>query len=96
MSDTRVKVHTEGPVLVITFDHPPAHAVNQKFSRDLTAAIQRLEDGPDLRCAIITATGDRMFCAGWDRQGRGGRRDGRGFRPLWLRWACGGTTNASR
>lgn len=81
MSDTRVKVHTEGPVLVITFDHPPAHAVNQKFSQDLTAAIQRLEDDPDLRCAIITATGDRMFCAGWDLKAVAAGETGEDFGP---------------
>lgn len=81
MSDTRVRVHTEGPVLVITFDHPPAHAVNQKFSKDLTAAIQRLEDDPALRCAIVTATGDRMFCAGWDLKAVAAGETGEDFGP---------------
>ncbi|WNJ88078.1 enoyl-CoA hydratase-related protein [Bosea sp. 685] len=66
LHDDRIKVEIRGPVMEITFDHLPAHAVNQKFSRDLTAAIQRLEDDADLRCAIVTATGERIFCAGWD------------------------------
>lgn len=61
MSDTRVKVHAEGPVMVITFDHPPAHAVNQKFSQDLTAAIQRLEDDPT--CAAPSSRRPGTACS---------------------------------
>ncbi|MDO9525198.1 MAG: enoyl-CoA hydratase-related protein [Gemmobacter sp.] len=79
--DARVKVAIQGPVMEVTFDHPPAHAVNQKFSRDLTAAIQRLEDDPALRCAIITATGERMFCAGWDLKAVAAGETGEDFGP---------------
>lgn len=62
----RIRVIRNGAILEIMFDHPPAHAVNQRFSQDLTAAIQMLEDDPELRVGIVTATGDRMFSAGWD------------------------------
>jgi len=65
-ADQRVKVSCNGAILEIIFDHPPAHAVNQKFSHDLTDALQLLEDDPELRVAIVSATGDRMFSAGWD------------------------------
>lgn len=63
---SRIRVEERGPVLEITFDHPPAHAFDQRASRDLDAAFGRLCDTPHLRCAIVTATGDRIFSAGWD------------------------------
>jgi crotonobetainyl-CoA hydratase len=63
---SRIKVVEKGPILEITFDHPPAHAFDQRASRDFDAAFDRLRDSPHLRCAIVTATGDRIFSAGWD------------------------------
>jgi len=65
-SPSRIQVQENGPILEITFDHPPAHAFDQQASRDLDAAFDRLRDTPALRCAIVTATGDRIFSAGWD------------------------------
>jgi crotonobetainyl-CoA hydratase len=63
---SRIRVEENGPVLEITFDHPPAHAFDQRASRDLDAAFDLLRDAPHLRCAIVTATGERIFSAGWD------------------------------
>jgi crotonobetainyl-CoA hydratase len=63
---SRIRAEARGPVLEITFDHPPAHAFDQQASRDLDVALDRLRDDPALRCAIVTATGDRIFSAGWD------------------------------
>lgn len=80
-ADQRIKVTRNGAILEILFDHPPAHAVNQKFSQDLTAAIQLLEDDPDLRVAIVSATGDRMFSAGWDLKAVAAGETGEDFGP---------------
>ncbi len=80
-TDQRIKVTRNGAILEILFDHPPAHAVNQKFSQDLTAAIQLLEDDPDLRVAIVSATGDRMFSAGWDLKAVAAGETGEDFGP---------------
>lgn len=63
---SRLRIEENGPLLEITFDHPPAHAFDQQASRDLDAALDRLRDSPHLRVAIVTATGERMFSAGWD------------------------------
>ena len=79
MSQSRVKTEAVGPVLEITFDHPPAHAFDQQASRDLDAALTRLRDDPDLRCAIVTATGDRIFSAGWDLKAVAAGDDGEEF-----------------
>jgi crotonobetainyl-CoA hydratase len=63
---SRIKVARNGPILEITFDHPPAHAFDQQACRDLDVAFGLLCDEPGLRCGIVTATGDRIFSAGWD------------------------------
>jgi len=82
MSDgSRIRVEAVGPVLEITFDHPPAHAFNEKASRDLDAALTRLHEDADLRCAIVTATGERMFSAGWDLKAVAAGETGEDFGP---------------
>jgi crotonobetainyl-CoA hydratase len=63
---SRIRAEANGPLWEITFDHPPAHAFDQKASRDLDAALTRFRDDPALRVCIVTGTGDRMFSAGWD------------------------------
>jgi len=78
---SRIRVEVVGPVLELTFDHPPAHAFNEQASRDLDAALSRLNDDPDLRCAIVTATGDRMFSAGWDLKAVAAGETGEDFGP---------------
>lgn len=80
-ADERVKVARNGPILEIIFDHPPAHAFNQKASRDLTAAMQLLEDEPELRVGIVSAAGDRMFSAGWDLKSVAAGEAGEDFGP---------------
>ncbi|MFX5570554.1 enoyl-CoA hydratase-related protein, partial [Acinetobacter baumannii] len=61
--------------------HPPAHAIDQQASRDLDAALTRLNDDPALRVAIVTATGDRMFSAGWDLKAVAAGDSGEDFGP---------------
>ncbi|RJG41035.1 enoyl-CoA hydratase-related protein [Mesorhizobium sp. DCY119] len=78
---SRVRVEANGPILEITFDHPPAHAFNQQASRDLDAALTRLNTDPALRVAIVTATGERMFSAGWDLKAVAAGENGEDFGP---------------
>jgi len=61
-----VRVVAAGGVLEITLDRPPANAIDAATSRALHEAFARLEGDPDLRVGIVTAAGDRFFCAGWD------------------------------
>lgn len=61
-----VRAEASGGVLVITLDRPPANAIDAATSRALHAAFARLESDPGLRVGIVTAAGDRFFCAGWD------------------------------
>ena len=55
-----------GHVLEIVMDRPPANAINRQFSAEMHEALCWLKDDVDLRVGLVTATGDRIFSAGWD------------------------------
>lgn len=78
---SRVKTEVKGQVLQITFDHPPANAFDQQASRDLDAALTRLNEDPNLRVGIVTGTGERIFSAGWDLKAVAAGDDGEDFGP---------------
>ncbi len=61
-----VEVTRSGHVLEVTLNKPKVNAIDQAMSRELGAAFALLRDDPDLRVAILTATGERIFSAGWD------------------------------
>ena len=66
MSDDWVRTERRDKVLEITIDRPPANAINREMSRAIYRALNQLQSDPDLTVGIITATGDRIFSAGWD------------------------------
>ena len=78
---SRIKTNVNGPILEILFDHPPANAFDQQASRDLDAALTELNDNPALRVAIVSATGERMFSAGWDLKAVAEGDSGEDFGP---------------
>lgn len=55
-----------GHVLEVTLDRPKVNAIDFELSRQLGEAFAMLRDDPDLRVGILTASGDRIFSAGWD------------------------------
>src|SRR5215475_9556085 len=61
-----VRTQAAGGVLTIVLDRPRANAVDVATSHALYEAFATLEADPDLRVGIITGSGDRFFCAGWD------------------------------
>src|SRR5690349_5083372 len=61
-----VRAEADGGTLLITYDRPPANAVDVATSQALYAAFARLESDPGLRVGIVTGAGGRFFCAGWD------------------------------
>jgi crotonobetainyl-CoA hydratase len=61
-----VRSEAAASVLTITLDRPPANAVDVATSHGLYEAFARLEEDEGLRVGIVTGTGDRFFCAGWD------------------------------
>ena len=56
----------EGRVMILTLDRPKANAINDGLSKALGSAFIRYRDDPALRCAIVTAAGEKFFSAGWD------------------------------
>jgi enoyl-CoA hydratase/carnithine racemase len=54
-------------VAVVTIDRPGhANALDPPTIRDLAAAWRRIADAADIRCAVLTGAGERVFCAGMD------------------------------
>ena len=47
-------------------DKPKANAIDGPTSRYLGEVFSSFRDDPELRVALLTAAGDRFFCAGWD------------------------------
>ena len=53
-------------VLEVTLDRPTVNAIDVPTSQALAAAFKELNDDPELRVAILTGGGDKIFSAGWD------------------------------
>ena len=67
-------IHTTriGTVLEVTIDRPKANAIDAATSRIMGDIFASFRDDPDLRVAILTSTGDRFFCPGWDLKAAAG------------------------
>jgi len=61
-----VRTERRGAVLEITLDRPKANAIDMATSRELGDTFLGFRDDPELRVAIITGAGERIFSAGWD------------------------------
>jgi enoyl-CoA hydratase len=54
-------------VAVVTLDRPEkANSLDPAMLAALASAWRRIASDDDIRCAILTGTGDRVFCAGMD------------------------------
>ena len=61
-----IVVETRGPVMEVTIDRPKANAIDAATSRIMGDVFASFRDDPSLRCAILTASGEKFFCPGWD------------------------------
>jgi crotonobetainyl-CoA hydratase len=61
-----VHVVRNGRILEVTIDKPPANAIEISVSQALGEAMVTLRDDPELSVGIITGSGEKIFCAGWD------------------------------
>ncbi|MGB7288116.1 MAG: carnitinyl-CoA dehydratase [Salaquimonas sp.] len=61
-----IKTKIDGHVLEVTLDRPKANAVDLKTSKIMGDVFADFRDNPDLRVAILTASGEKFFCPGWD------------------------------
>ena len=63
---TPINTSRRGAVLEVTIDRPKANAIDAATSRIMGDTFAAFRDDPDLRVAILTSTGDKFFCPGWD------------------------------
>ena len=63
---TPIKTSRHGPILEVTIDRPKANAIDAATSRIMGNIFADFRDDPELRVAILTATGEKFFCPGWD------------------------------
>lgn len=66
MTDTPIKTTRNGSILEVTLDRPKANAIDLATSRIMGQVFTEFRDDPTLRVAILTATGGKFFCPGWD------------------------------
>ena len=65
MSDG-VTTRRDGHILEVTLDRGKVNAIDVPTSQALAAAFKQLHEDKDLRCAILTGGGEKIFSAGWD------------------------------
>ncbi len=66
-----IHVDIEDHIAVVTLDNPPVNALAADW--DVSGVFDALSDNLDVRVAVLTATGDRAFCAGADIKARANR-----------------------
>lgn len=82
MSGDPVLYEMQGPVAIITLNRPEKRNVVNLAMRDgVLAAWKRFEADPAARVAILTAAGDKAFCAGRDLS-EAASGHGHGFIPI--------------
>ena len=74
-----VKIEMQDRVAVVTLDRPPVNALDYQMFSEIAEAFTRLSQERDTNVAILTAAGNKSFCAGVDLQDspRRYRPDGR-------------------
>lgn len=63
---TPIRTERRGAILEVTIDRPKANAIDAATSRIMGDIFAGFRDDPALRVAILTATGEKFFCPGWD------------------------------
>ena len=61
-----VLIERNGHVMEITLNKPKVNAIDHEMSKAVADAFVVFDKDDDLRVAIITADGNRIFSAGWD------------------------------
>ena len=63
-----IRVEIADHVCRVTLDRPEAlHAFDDRMRQEVRATWRALRELDDVRVAVLTASGDRAFCAGIDR-----------------------------
>lgn len=62
----RLIVVETGPITTIRLENPPLNLVTVELTRRLDRALAGTEADREVRCVVVTGTGERAFCAGSD------------------------------
>jgi crotonobetainyl-CoA hydratase len=76
----------DGAVVLFTLDRPKANAIDSATSRIMSEAFEDFRTDPELRAAVITGAGERIFSAGWDLKAAayGGLSENSDYGPGWF------------
>jgi enoyl-CoA hydratase/carnithine racemase len=67
MSEPVLVRERRGAVLILRLNRPEArNALSLALINDLGLGLDDAEQDPEIRCVVLTGTGDRAFCAGMD------------------------------
>lgn len=70
MSEPVMIREQRGAVMVLRLNRPEArNSLTPELINELGLGIEAAEEDPDIRCIVLTGTGDRAFCAGMDLRG---------------------------
>jgi crotonobetainyl-CoA hydratase len=61
-----IRANVRDRILVVTIDRPKANAIDAATSRIMGRIFAAFRDDSELRVAVLTATGEKFFCPGWD------------------------------
>lgn len=75
-----LRVRIEGHVAVLTMNSPPVNALSKTLAEELTLALDRISETPQIRAVVLTGEG-KVFCAGADLKGRAAVIKGPGDLP---------------
>ncbi len=59
--DSPLKTRKEGQILEVVLDRPKANAIDLKTSRLMGDIFTDFRDDPDLRVAVVTGAGEKLF-----------------------------------
>ena len=62
----RLIVVESGQITTIRLENPPLNLVTVELTRRLDRALAGIEADREVRCVVVTGTGERAFCAGSD------------------------------
>jgi enoyl-CoA hydratase/carnithine racemase len=66
MAGHYVKVAIDGPVAVVTIDHPPVNAISRAVTEELSAVADDLHANEEVKAIVVTGGGTNAFVAGAD------------------------------
>lgn len=66
LTEGPVRTRTEGAIVEVTLDRPPANAIDLATSRIMGQVFRAFRDDDALRVAILRTGGQKFFCPGWD------------------------------